>query len=77
VQVNEAGFSVDGGPYDMAQKVTRTNMFADFSLNFPFVKLAAEIGRVSGGTIDTYNSFSGKRADDPLTYASVGLRIGN
>jgi len=77
VQVNEAGFTVDGGPYAMAQKVTRTNMFADFSLNFPFVKLAAEIGRVSGGTIDTYNSFSGKRADDPLTYASVGLRIGN
>jgi len=32
---------------------------------------------VSGGTIDTYNTFSGKRADDALTYASVGLRIGN
>ena len=77
VQVNEAGFTVDGGPYAIAQKVTRTNMFADFSLNFPFVKLAMEIGRVSGGTLDTYNSFSGKRADDALTYASVGLRIGN
>jgi hypothetical protein len=68
---------MNGGPYDLSQKVTRTNMFADFSINFPFVKLAAEIGRVSGGTIDTYNTFSGKRADDPLTYASVGLRIGN
>ena len=77
VQVTEAGFTVDSDPYAMAQKVTRTNMFVDFSLNFPFVKLAAEIGRVSGGTLDTYNSFSGKRADDPLTYASVGLRIGN
>lgn len=77
VRVNESGISIDGGPYGLAQKVTRTNMFADFSLNFPFVKLAAEIGRVSGGTIDTYNTFSGKRADDPLTYASVGLRIGN
>jgi len=32
---------------------------------------------VSGGTIDTYNTFSGKRADDPVTYASVGFRIGN
>ena len=77
VQVNEAGFTVNGGPYDLSQKVTRSNMFADFSLNFPLIKLAAEIGRVSGGKIDTYNTFSGKRADDPLTYASVGLRIGN
>lgn len=77
VDVNEAGFSVEGGPYALAQKVTRTNMFADVSINFPFIKFAAEIGRVSGGTIDTYNTFSGKRADDPLTYASVGIRIGN
>jgi hypothetical protein len=77
VRVNESGFSVNGGPYDLSQKVTRSNMFADVSLNFPFIKLAAEIGRVSGGKIDTYNTFSGKRADDPLTYASVGLRIGN
>jgi hypothetical protein len=77
VRVNQAGFSVSGGPYDLSQKVTRSNMFADFSLNFPFVKFAAEIGRVSGGKFDTYNTFSGKRADDALTYASVGLRIGN
>ena len=77
VRVNEAGFSVSGGPYDLSQKVTRSNFFADFSLNFPLIKLGAEIGRVSGGRIDTYNTFSGKRADDPLTYASVGIRIGN
>jgi hypothetical protein len=77
VRVNDAGADVSGGPYNLSQKVTRTNMFADFSLNFPFVKLAAEIGRVSGGTIDTYNTFSGKRADDALTYASVGIRIAN
>ena len=77
VEVNEAGLSVPGGPYALSQKVSRTNIFADASLNFPFVKFAVEIGRVSGGTIDTYNTFSGKRADDALTYASVGLRIGN
>jgi hypothetical protein len=77
VHVNQAAVSVDGGPYGLSQKITRSNMFADFSLNFPFVKLAAEIGRVSGGKIDTYNTFSGKRADDALTYASVGLRIAN
>jgi hypothetical protein len=78
VTVSEAGFPrVSGGPYDLSQKVSRSNMFADFSLNFPLIKLGMEIGRVSGGKIDTYNSFSGKRADDPLTYASVGIRIGN
>jgi len=77
VRVNNAGGLVDGGPYNLSQKVTRANMFADFSLNFPFVKLAAEVGRVSGGKIDTYNTFSGKRADDALTYASIGIRIAN
>ena len=77
VQVNESTVTVGGGPYALAQKVSRTNMFADASLNFPFIKLAIEVGRVFGGTIDTYNTFSGKRADDPLTYASIGLRIGN
>lgn len=77
VEVNEGAITVDGGPYSLAQKVTRTNMFADFSFNFPFVKFAAEVGRVSGGSIETYNTFSGKRADDGLTYASIGIRIGN
>ena len=77
VEVNEGALTFNGGPYNMSQTVKRTNMFADASLNFPFIKFAVEIGRVSGGTIDTYNTFSGKRADDALTYASVGLRIGN
>jgi len=77
VRVNDAGSAVDGGPYILSQKVTRANVFADFSLNFPFIKLAAEVGQVSGGKIDTYNTFSGKRADDALTYASVGIRIAN
>lgn len=77
VRVNEGPLTFNGGPYAMSQTVKRTNIFADASLNFPFVKFAVEIGRVSGGTIDTYNTFSGKRADDALTYASVGLRIGN
>ena len=77
VEVTEAGFTFEGGPYNLSQKVSRTNIFGDVSLNFPLVKFAVEIGRVSGGKIDTYNTFSGNRADDALTYASVGLRIGN
>ena len=77
VVVNEGAVTVNGGPYDLSQSVKRTNIFADASLNFPLIKFAFEIGRVSGGKIDAYNTFSGKRADDALTYASVGIRIGN
>jgi hypothetical protein len=77
VAVQEGAFTANGGPYDLSQNVKRTNMFADASLNFPFIKFAFEIGRVSGGKIDAYNTFSGKRADDALTYASVGIRVGN
>jgi len=77
VVVHEAGITAEGGPYGLSQKLSRTNMFADASLNFPFIKFAFEIGRVSGGTLDAYNTFSGKRADDALTYASVGIRLGN
>jgi hypothetical protein len=77
VVVREAGITAEGGPYALSQKVSRTNVFADASLNFPFIKFAFEIGRVSGGKLDSFNTFSGKRADDALTYASVGIRIGN
>jgi hypothetical protein len=40
------------------------------------MKVVGEVGMVSGGTIDTYNTFSGKRADDSRLYGSVGLRLG-
>jgi hypothetical protein len=58
------------------QSLSRTNYFVDASLNLPLVKLAAEIGRVTGGAVQTYNSFEGGRADRRLTYAAVGVRLG-
>lgn len=58
------------------QDLSRTNAFFDLSLNLPIMKLVGEIGRVSGGTVNTYNTFSGHRADDARTYESVGLRFG-
>ena len=58
------------------QSLTRTNYFADLSVNLLLAKLVAEIGTVSGGKVVTYNTFSGKAADASRLYGSVGLRIG-
>jgi hypothetical protein len=69
--------SFNGGVASPSQAMTRTNVFAGASINFTLLRLAAEIGRVSGGNVaDSFNSFGSKRADDPYTYASLGLRLG-
>jgi hypothetical protein len=59
----------------MSQKMTRTNYFADVSLNMLLAKIVGEIGMVSGGTISTYNQFD-SAPDKSRLYGSVGLRIG-
>lgn len=59
----------------LSQDVTRTNVFADLSLDFPVFKLIGEVGQVSGGSVNTYNSFSGKDANASRLYGSVGLRL--
>ncbi len=59
----------------MSQDMTRTNMFADLSLNLPIVKLVGEIGQVSGGSVSTYNAFANKDAGASRLYGSVGLRF--
>lgn len=65
------------GPIDLSQKMTRTNMFLDASMNLPFLRIVGEIGRASGGEItDMVNSFSGGDAAGPRIYGSVGLRFG-
>jgi hypothetical protein len=58
------------------QSVTRTNYFADLSLNMMLAKLVVEAGMVQGGNIATYNTFNGTAADASRLYASAGLRIG-
>lgn len=76
--------SVDGGStvgrvratVSPEQKLTRTNYFADLSLNLLLFKLVGEVGQVSGGDVATYNSFSGGAADKSRLYGSVGLRFG-
>lgn len=60
-----------------SQELTRTNVFAGASLRLALVRLAAEVGRVSGGSIAApFNSFGNRRADDTYTYGSFGLRVG-
>jgi len=66
----------NAGPVAISQNLTRTNIFADLSVNLLLFKLNAEIGQVSGGTINTYNTFSGKQAADSRLYGSVGARFG-
>jgi hypothetical protein len=60
----------------VGRSMTRTNYFLDANLNLLLVKLTAEIGQVSGGTLDTYNSFASGRADKTQTYGSLGFRFG-
>jgi hypothetical protein len=69
--------SFNGTVASPSQKLTRTNVFAGASLRFALLRLAAEVGRVSGGTVaQQYNAFGSRNADDPYTYASLGLRLG-
>ena len=66
-----------GGPIALGQKLTRNNMFGSAWLNLRVFRIVGEVGRVTGGTITTYNQFdSAYPADGPRTYASVGLSFG-
>ena len=76
VDVNRGVLDATYGPVGVARELTRTTYFVDASVNLALLKFALELGRVQGGDIDTYNRFSGKRADDALTYASLGVRLG-
>jgi hypothetical protein len=67
------------GPVRLEQNLTRSNMFADVSLNFPILKIIGEVGRVSGGSIPEgrmFNNFGDVEPTKARTYGSVGIRIG-
>lgn len=75
VTVTRLGTSVTSNVVAARQELTRTNLFANLSLNLAILRVVAEVGRASGGTLATYNTFVGRRADDARSYASVGLRV--
>jgi hypothetical protein len=59
----------------LKQDLTRTNMFVDAQLNLFILKLVAEAGQVSGGSVNTFNTFD-PAADGPRKYLSAGIRFG-
>lgn len=63
-------------PFTLDISPKRTNMFVDLSVTpFPLVRVVGELGRVSGGDLQTYNRFDPAAGDERL-YGSVGLRVG-
>jgi hypothetical protein len=69
---------LEANAFDLRQRVTRTNYFADVSLTLPVVVVTGEIGRASGGeTAPSFNTFDGRtdRAGDAITYYALGLRL--
>ncbi|MEO5902853.1 MAG: hypothetical protein ABIQ55_02460 [Gemmatimonadaceae bacterium] len=65
-----------GGPIALGQKLTRNNIFGTAWMNLRLFRLVGEIGRVTGGSIATYNQFDGVQAAEARSYASAGIRIG-
>lgn len=61
-------------PFALSQEVTRTNYFADLSMNLPFIKIVGTGGMVSGGDIPTYYNYD-KDADASRIFGSVGIRF--
>ena len=75
VTINRVVPSVTSSEVTARQELTRNNVFANAALNLPALRLVLEVGRSSGGTATTYNSFAGHKASDPRDYASLGLRV--
>lgn len=57
-----------------SQELKRTTMYGNLGFNLFLAKLVAEVGQVSGGDVNTFNTFS-EAADKSRLYGSVGLRI--
>lgn len=56
------------------QELKRTTMYGSLGFNLLVAKIVAEVGQVSGGDVNTYNTFD-EAADKSRLYGSVGIRI--
>jgi hypothetical protein len=61
---------------NVEQQLTRTNYFVNLSFSLLVAKLTAEVGQSTGGTVNTFNTFSGSQATGARTYGSLGVRFG-
>ena len=75
-QIQGTVATVPSTQFKGSQDLTRTTYFADLSMNLMMAKLVAEVGSTSGGSVPTYNTFSGTEADASRLFGSLGLRIG-
>ncbi len=66
---------VTSTPVQLAQPMNRTNMFADLGINMPVLKIVFEVGEAIGGSVQTFNSFSGGSPDRSQVYGSFGVRL--
>ncbi len=66
---------VQSQPVLLSQPMNRTNMFADLGINMPVLKIVFEVGDAIGGSVQTFNSFSGGSPDRSQLYGSFGLRL--
>ena len=73
VAPREATEGGTGGPIDLVQKISRTNIFGTAWFGGQNVSIVGEIGRAFGGSITTYNQFDGALPASPRTYTSIGL----
>ena len=59
----------------VSPSATRTSAFVDASMNLLVLNIVGEVGMVSGGTINTFNTYD-KAPNASRPYAAVGLRVG-
>ena len=62
-------------PVRLDQSLTRSSMFAGLSLGLGPVSMAAEVGRMSGASVATYNTFADASSSEARLYGSAGLRL--
>ena len=65
-----------GGPIDLRQNLSRSNLFGTVWITSQVLRIVGEFGRASGGSITTYNEFTGVQPADSRTYFSVGVSFG-
>jgi hypothetical protein len=67
--------SLAEGEARVEQEMSRTNYFADLSMNLMILKIVGEVGMVQGGEVNTFNQWEGKQPADKRIYGSVGARL--
>ncbi len=73
--VNEGG-NVGTATNAIAQQTKRDIAYLSLAINFPLIKIAAEVGQAQGGsTISTFNTFVDGGDEKARRFASAGIRL--